>query len=260
MSPDQRHWLKHPAPYAAAIVALAMITPVIVWNAQHGWVSFEFQGGRGVSSGRAASGAAHDHGPRPDRFSVAVDICRRWLPAWRTRFVNGRTSAAFPALPEPAADRSLHLDPTMGRARTTALDDARLVLRLRPDGDVWSSSSASARALRRWAVVSSVLLAAIAGAAILQASTGWPWLALTAGTGLADPMLEAFEWRELRTAPIFDQAPSFVIAMKWSNAGKIALALGLRPLFSCSQTILEAGRSWTIARVSLGGTGSSSRR
>src|SRR5271170_6932011 len=27
VSPNQRHWLKHPAPYAAAVVALAMITP-----------------------------------------------------------------------------------------------------------------------------------------------------------------------------------------------------------------------------------------
>jgi hypothetical protein len=93
----------------------------------------------------------------------------------------------------------------------------------------------SVGALRRWAVASSVLLAAIAAAAILQASTGWPWLTLTSGSGLADPMLEAFEWRELGKAPIFDQAPSFVIATKWSDAGKIALALGPQtPVFVLS--------------------------
>ena len=90
-------------------------------------------------------------------------------------------------------------------------------------------------ALRRLAVIASVLLAAIAGAAILEASTGWPWLALAAGSGLADPTLEAFEWRELRKAPVFDQAPSFVIATKWSEAGKIALALGPQiPVFVLS--------------------------
>jgi hypothetical protein len=93
----------------------------------------------------------------------------------------------------------------------------------------------SAGALRRWAVVSSVLLAAIAGAVILQASTGRPWLALTSGSGLADPTLEAFEWRDLRKAPIFEQPPSFVIATKWSDAGKIALALGPQtPVFVLS--------------------------
>jgi hypothetical protein len=101
----------------------------------------------------------------------------------------------------------------------------------------------SAGALRRWAFVSSVLLAAIAGAAILQASTGWPWLALTAGSRLADPMLEAFEWRDLRKAPIFDLAPSFVVSTKWSDAGKIALALGPRiPVFVLSGD----PRGWTF--------------
>jgi hypothetical protein len=41
-------------------------------------------------------------------------------------------------------------------------------------------------------------------------------------------MLEAFGWRDLQNAPIFAQAPSFVISTKWSDAGKIALALGPR--------------------------------
>ena len=92
---------------------------------------------------------------------------------------------------------------------------------------IWLEQLAvSAAALRRWGFVSSVLLAAIAAGAILQASIGWPWSALTGGSRLKDPMLEAFEWRDLRKAPIFDQAPGFVIATKWSDAGKIALALG----------------------------------
>ena len=48
---DQRRWLKDPAPYAAAALAVAMITPVILWNARHGWASFAFQGARGVPGG-----------------------------------------------------------------------------------------------------------------------------------------------------------------------------------------------------------------
>ena len=48
-------------------------------------------------------------------------------------------------------------------------------------------------------------------------------------------MLESFEWRDLKKAPIFDQAPSFVISTKWSDAGKIALALGPQvPVFVLS--------------------------
>jgi hypothetical protein len=69
----------------------------------------------------------------------------------------------------------------------------------------------------------------------VQASTGWPWAILTARSRLADPMLEAFAWRELTKAPIFDQAPSFIISTKWSDAGKIALAFGPRiPVFVLS--------------------------
>ena len=48
LAPARRRWFADPAPYAAAAVALAMIAPVVVWNARHGWVSFGFQGGRGA--------------------------------------------------------------------------------------------------------------------------------------------------------------------------------------------------------------------
>ena len=53
-SPEKRCWIKHPAPYVSAIVALAMITPVVLWNARHRWASFEFQGGRGVPTANCA--------------------------------------------------------------------------------------------------------------------------------------------------------------------------------------------------------------
>ncbi len=51
LSPRQRHWLKHPAPYVSAILAFALVTPVILWNAENHWASFEFQGGRGAPNG-----------------------------------------------------------------------------------------------------------------------------------------------------------------------------------------------------------------
>jgi hypothetical protein len=41
-----RHWLARPEPYFAAIVALAIFSPVLVWNATHGWASFAFQSDR----------------------------------------------------------------------------------------------------------------------------------------------------------------------------------------------------------------------
>jgi 4-amino-4-deoxy-L-arabinose transferase-like glycosyltransferase len=38
--PQQRRWLASPWPYLGAVVAFALFAPVIVWNADHQWVSF----------------------------------------------------------------------------------------------------------------------------------------------------------------------------------------------------------------------------
>ena len=40
---EARHWLRHWLPYAAGVLALALFTPVILWNARHEWISFAFQ-------------------------------------------------------------------------------------------------------------------------------------------------------------------------------------------------------------------------
>ncbi len=44
-------WLATPWPFLAGLVALIVFSPVLIWNAQHHWVSFVFQGAR--------SGAPH---------------------------------------------------------------------------------------------------------------------------------------------------------------------------------------------------------
>jgi len=44
--PRLRRWLVSPWPYLGAIVALAVFAPVILWNADHDWVSFIKQIGR----------------------------------------------------------------------------------------------------------------------------------------------------------------------------------------------------------------------
>ncbi|MHC2593661.1 4-amino-4-deoxy-L-arabinose transferase-like glycosyltransferase [Bradyrhizobium ottawaense] len=49
--PDWRwRWLRSPYPYLAVLVAIAVFSPVLVWNAQHDWASFRFQGVRATAS------------------------------------------------------------------------------------------------------------------------------------------------------------------------------------------------------------------
>jgi 4-amino-4-deoxy-L-arabinose transferase-like glycosyltransferase len=44
--PELRRWLRSPWPYFGGIVSLALFSPVLVWNADHHWVSFAKQFGR----------------------------------------------------------------------------------------------------------------------------------------------------------------------------------------------------------------------
>jgi dolichol-phosphate mannosyltransferase len=50
-----RRWLLRPEPLLGALLAAALFSPVIVWNAMHGWESFTFQGSRRWSGDPAFS-------------------------------------------------------------------------------------------------------------------------------------------------------------------------------------------------------------
>ena len=45
-TPSRRRVLATPAPYVAGLVAFIVFSPVLIWNAQHGWAALAFQGGR----------------------------------------------------------------------------------------------------------------------------------------------------------------------------------------------------------------------
>jgi dolichol-phosphate mannosyltransferase len=45
-----RRWVLRWEPYAAALVAALIFSPVIIWNFRHGWASFGFQGARRLSA------------------------------------------------------------------------------------------------------------------------------------------------------------------------------------------------------------------
>ena len=85
--------------------------------------------------------------------------------------------------------------------------------------------------LRRWAIVCAGLTGAIAVLVVSQAATGWLARLVPFRAGAADPTLETLDWGALRAAPALRDA-AFVVATKWMEGGKIALALGPRtPVF-----------------------------
>jgi 4-amino-4-deoxy-L-arabinose transferase-like glycosyltransferase len=235
LSHEQRHWFKHPAPYISAILACAMIIPVVLWNAQHGWVSFEFQGDRGVPSGQL----------RPLQLATMALGEIAFLSPWIFAALVAGLANAFRTWADQRRLFLLCLSlPPIILFTLTPLWGARGQPHWTMPGwffafalmGIWLNDlGTSINVLRRWALATAALLAAIAALAVVQASTGWPWVSLTARSGVADPMLESFEWSALKNAPIFHPPPDFVISTKWSDAGKIAVALGPKiPIFVLS--------------------------
>ena len=78
LAPRRRPWFARPAPYLAALIAMVVAAPVLLWNARHGWASFAFQGARAATAGwRPAQVAA--------MASARSRFCRpgsprRWSP------------------------------------------------------------------------------------------------------------------------------------------------------------------------------------
>jgi 4-amino-4-deoxy-L-arabinose transferase-like glycosyltransferase len=44
--PELRKWLFNPWPWAGAVIALLIFSPVLIWNAEHGWASVLYQANR----------------------------------------------------------------------------------------------------------------------------------------------------------------------------------------------------------------------
>jgi dolichol-phosphate mannosyltransferase len=95
---QSRRWLSHWVPYAAAALAFAIFSPVIIWNASHDWASFVFQTSRRLAEasrfslhkliasvlvfltppGLLAVTAALRGSPDRAAASVAAEGLRRW--------------------------------------------------------------------------------------------------------------------------------------------------------------------------------------
>jgi len=247
ISTKERRWFRHPAPYAAGALAILMILPVFVWNAQHGWVSFSFQGSRGVTSG----------GLKPlNVLQVALGQIAYLSPWLFVPLIAG----LYPGLRLRCDGRRLFLLclslPPIVVFSVTPLWVSRSMphwtmsgwLFVFPLMGAWAQDIAVPVAkLRRYAALSLVLLAALVAGAVVEARTGWLMRFLPAGA--ADPTLEAFDWNGLLKAPLLQSPPAFVVSTRWSEAGKIALALGPRvPVFVLSYD----PRGWAFVKAGKG--------
>jgi hypothetical protein len=223
-------WLSHPAPYVGALLCLALLSPVFVWNVQHDWASFAFQ------SGRSVEGATL----RPDWLLRSVLGQMVWLLPWVwlpmiwvfvRALTGGREATAdwflaclavgpvafftVVALWAPVgfhfhwqAPGYLMLFPLLGRLAVGGLERRPRLTR------AWLGGSALATAL--------VIL--LLGSHI---ATNWMARAIPLED---DPTLEALEWRalrdDLRTRGLLGQPGTFAAAVHWVEGGKVDSAVG----------------------------------
>jgi 4-amino-4-deoxy-L-arabinose transferase-like glycosyltransferase len=229
-SSRQRHWFAHPAPYLAALLCLAMASPAIVWNAENHWVSFAFQGGRGAPG-------VHW---RPLQVVQMILGQIAWLTPWLfVPLVGALVAAARSAGADERRRLLLWLSlPPIVLFSITPLWGARGLPHWPMPGwffaypllGAWLSDGVGRRFhWRAWAISAAALLGAIALIFASHAATGWIGRILPLPAGAVDPTLEALGWNSLASSPLLGgggPAPAFVVATKWSEGGKIALALG----------------------------------
>jgi 4-amino-4-deoxy-L-arabinose transferase-like glycosyltransferase len=227
-SPAHRRWLATPWPYLALAVAGAIFLPVIIWNEQHGWVTFLFQ------AERAHPRAFKPWGPLLALAGQALFLLpwvwvplilglaravrngpgqeRQWLmaclaigPIVLFTLVAWTGTRSFPHW---AAPGYLMLFPLLGSQVAIVLNSGRSFMRI-------------------WLMASATSMAVLLGAIMAMAYLPWPPSALLGK--IQYPLLDALDWNnlgaELEALHLLGRPNMFIAATSWEEAGKIDYAL-----------------------------------
>jgi 4-amino-4-deoxy-L-arabinose transferase-like glycosyltransferase len=230
-----RRWLLRPYPYVAGLAALAMFTPVLVWNARHGWVSLLFQGSR-------AEGRFDLFGPVLSLAGAALFLLP-WV--WLALMLCG-----FDALRRGPADRARWLLVCLAAppivfftlislwSRVLFHWAAPGYLMLLPLlGDAIAGRRGNRQQIRRWLAASGAFV--VLGVAFVASDVQFDWLPDTIGDFRLgkDPALAAVDWTSLRQQlaerGLLGRPGLMVAATRWLDAGKIDYALGGRTTVVC---------------------------
>jgi hypothetical protein len=228
----RRKILLHPAPWAGAAFALVMVTPVIIWNAEHHWVSFFYQGGRADAYGGF---------PKLGQFLANLGGQFLWLSPWV--FVPMLVAVYQALRAGRAADRSWYcvclaaptillftLVPLWGDRGLPHWQMPGWLMLFPVLGDHLAREAAVRSRPRTWAIWSTVTLAIISVLLVGHAATGYGRVLLPTVFAKGDPTLEALEWTplrdELRRRGLLDIKGLFVVSASPIDIGKIDQALG----------------------------------
>lgn len=222
-----------PWPYLAALVAAAIVSPVLIWNAQNHWASFAFQGGR----------AAPAHGFRPAAVLAALLGQAALLLPWifvPLALAGYRGLQAGPpdqrrwlciALSAPGI-LLFSLTPIWGQTSLPHWSMPSWLFLMPLLADRLAQADVDRRWPRVWAIGSLAACLILWAAVMGDSETGWIGRTWTTVFPKGDPTLESVEWTalgpEVADLTVLKRPDAFVVAMKWNEAGRLQPVFGDR--------------------------------
>jgi 4-amino-4-deoxy-L-arabinose transferase-like glycosyltransferase len=240
-SPAHRRWLASPWPYAGVLLALLLFLPVLVWNAENGWITFAFQASRAQPQQfkpwaplMAVAGQALYLLPwlwLPLVLCLAraialgpADDCRWLLACLAVGPIVFFTLVALvgrPVLPHWAAPGYLLVFPLLGAEIAEAIDRGE-------------------RYVRPWLIGTALSMLVVLATVVALAYAPWPGATFAASALSQHPLLEAVDWDdlepELRARGLWAREGLVVVTTRWHEAAKIDYALhGRMPVLCLSR-------------------------
>jgi 4-amino-4-deoxy-L-arabinose transferase-like glycosyltransferase len=233
-SREHRQWFRKPGPYIACAIALAVFSPVLLWNFQNGWISFGFQFERAVDFsgigikrlftdilGQAAFIGPWIWVPMLLACGRAIKDGKANLATWFVLCVASVPIVLFTAISLWA--------PTEGHYHWQA--PGYLILFPLLSSLVVEKLEAGHAPTLRWLSLSIAALLVIIGVIGTEAATGWTHTLLKNSLRPErDFTLSGLEWKELRTAiaerHLLDQRRLFVVTAHRVEVGKVDLEIG----------------------------------
>jgi hypothetical protein len=240
----RQRWLFRPGPYLALGVGLIVFSPVIIWNARHGWVSFRFQGGRAVGSWV----------PHPEYLLIALLAQAAylfpwiWVPLVRVLIRGCRSWPRLTAGPErlllclAAVPLGVFTLVACFRPVLPHWGLIGLVSLLPIQGRSWAERLAERpEPGRRFLAAAAGLSVILVVLTIVEFRTGrfqrgggarWEFL-----DARSDPTLDLYGWDQvagrIRQLGLIDDPRTFVFTRYWYQSAQVAYALGTRRPVLC---------------------------
>lgn len=224
VTPGARKMLWSPGPYLAVAIGFGLFSPVLIWNADNGWASFVFQGGRAVGGGFNPLGLlAVFLGPiaylLPWVWALLVWQLVKKVRHWKTLEGADRLAVCLAVVP---------------MAFFTVVGCSRWILLHWPLIGFVSLMPMLGAAWAKWATENPVWsqrrIAFMAGAVLLAATCGVVQARLGAVTFPGkDPMSDASGWDSVADAlearGLIAEPHTFVMTSRWYDSGQLAFAL-----------------------------------